>query len=256
MNWFKRFILMVQFLTRIPISINLDIEQADFTWGIIFFPVVGLIVGLVMALGYYLGSLLGLNLIPFLLVITFQILITGALHIDGLGDTCDGFFSNKNREGMLTIMRDSRIGTNGSVAIFIDVLFKFVLLYELTRGINELTTLYIIIALPVAGKVGMLTATAKSTYARSDSGLGKLFIDDVGFWQWLFGIIFSLVIFYLFFSVYGIIYVCMILLVAYLFTVFAEKKIGGMTGDTLGAANEICEIAFLLFFTIIKSIAL
>ena len=125
----KIFILMIQFFTRIPINKELDIKREDFSKGIIYFPLVGLLVGCVNGLVYFMTSKVLGGWIPLIALLISNIFVTGALHLDGLADTCDGLFSARKKEKMLEIMRDSRIGTNGAIALFVSLLLKLSLIH-------------------------------------------------------------------------------------------------------------------------------
>lgn len=247
MPYIRRFILILTFFTRIPVPIKFEIHDDDLSKGSIFIPLAGLIVGGFSALGLLIGSLLPYRFFPALLAITMQLIITGALHLDGLGDTFDGLLSNKPRERMLEIMRDSRLGTNAVTAILISILLKFFMLYELYTRFSGMTGILLTAVMPAAGKVGILTSAAMSSYARVGQGLGKGFIDMVGLKQWLGGMVISSAVFLLMFGPYGIIFTVLPVLTAFIATKLIHMKIGGMTGDTLGASNELCELVYLVF---------
>lgn len=83
----KRLILMIQFLTRIPININLDVKEEDFLKGIVYFPLVGLLIGMTAVIAYYVGLNLSSPLLGVIFAVVIEIFITGGLHLDGLADT-------------------------------------------------------------------------------------------------------------------------------------------------------------------------
>ncbi len=164
----KSFILMLTFLTRIPIPVKFDIDQEDFKKGIWWMPVIGLIIGLLL-FGVYLllRSFTSPLLLAFLLFLLY-VLITGGLHIDGFADTLDAFGSNRQRERMLKIMKDSHIGTFGVLGIVLLCLGMVVLLQELA---------VLCLFFPVVGRTSALLSCAMSSYARED-GLGKTMISN------------------------------------------------------------------------------
>ena len=106
----KGFILAIQFLTRIPINIPVDFNRENLSKTTFFYPLTGMIIGGIAGLVYYLASYINKDIASFLAVTTI-IIVTGGLHLDGLGDTFDGFLSARDRERILDIMKDSRIGT-------------------------------------------------------------------------------------------------------------------------------------------------
>jgi adenosylcobinamide-GDP ribazoletransferase len=201
-----------------------------------------------MALALYAGAYTPYRFLPALLAATVQIFLTGALHTDGLGDTFDGLFCNKGKERMLEIMRDSRIGTNGAAAILVSVLVKVLLLTEVMGTTEGWTPFLAAAAMPAVGKIGILTAAASCSYARPEGGLGKAFIEGIRLRHLLMGMGFLVLLLGWFFGPLGPIHMLLPIVTAALFTVFVKGRIGGMTGDTLGAANEIAELTFLVFF--------
>lgn len=248
----KNFILMVQFLTRIPINVNLDVKEEDFRKGVIYFPLVGLIVGLINALTYVVIARLLSSTLAVVAVTLMNILITGAFHLDGIADTCDGIFSARKKDRMLEIMKDSQIGTNGAVAIFFDLALRIVMLYT----INEAHVVKAIIVSSIIARTITVVLMRYSVYARPDGGLGNLFIGKIS----RNNIIITLVIGSLL-SVFIMGYqVLMILAVTVLFGMlyknYITSKIDGMTGDTLGASNELCEILVLLSVLIMERITI
>jgi len=247
--WLKRFILAVQFLTRIPISIELEVDERDFAKSMVFFPAVGLLIGLLMLAGFYLGVYMHYQWLPVLIAAFIQTAITGVLHLDGLGDTCDGIFSNRPRERILEIMRDSRIGTNACAAIFFDLSAKVVLLAE-NMQLSPGAAGTAIVAAPVFGRMGIVTSASICEYARREGGLGKHFLDHVGWKEWILSQILGFAILIPVLGGEAFLLLLLIWVCAFAMAKYFEKKIGGLTGDTLGAVNEICEIVFLFLHTL------
>ncbi|MGE5613890.1 MAG: adenosylcobinamide-GDP ribazoletransferase, partial [Bacillota bacterium] len=115
MVYMRRFILMLQFLTTLPVKINVKAGREDFGKGLVLAPLVGLVVGALTAGFNYLFGILFPPLVTAVLTVAVYILLTGGLHLDGLGDTADGIFSNRPAERVLEIMKDSRVGTNAVI---------------------------------------------------------------------------------------------------------------------------------------------
>lgn len=244
----KSFILMIQFLTRIPINISIDIKEENFIKGVKFFPIVGLIIGMINFLVYKAALVVLPIQIAVILAVLSNIMVTGALHLDGIADTCDGIFSARSRERMLEIMKDSRIGTNGAVAMFFDLALRIGILLS----ISEVHTAKAILLSPVLARTFMVILMYSSVYARSEGGLGNTFIGKVHlkdtFITAVIGIIMGVLIFG--YSV-GII-IGINLIVILLYKTYISSKIGGFTGDTLGASNEISEIVVFLVILILE----
>jgi adenosylcobinamide-GDP ribazoletransferase len=238
----KDFLLMLQFFTRIPINMSLPCEKENFRRGAIFFPIVGFVIGGMQWLVFFLTiKFLPSNTIA-ILVLAMGILLTGGLHIDGLGDTCDGFFALKGKGRIIEIMKDSRIGTYSCIAIILDLLFKYSSTENLLLSGNSLG----IIAAPVIAKTAFIFLFYIGKQAKA-IGTGNLFIRNVGKKELFIAIILGYIISGLLIGpVKAVILIVVALLVTYLFNKYCESVIDGLTGDTLGANNEIVEILTLI----------
>lgn len=239
----KRFILIVQFLTTIPVPVKIDCKEEDFGRGLVFAPVAGLLIGGIIALIYHLlKGFFSLQILSVIVPVIYVVL-TGGLHLDGLADTFDGIFSNRSREKKLEIMKDSRIGTNGVLVIVIVLLLYAVFYYSIgTIGIGlEMT----ILLFPLSGRIGSLVSSGISTYVRTQ-GLGKNFIDFCGKKEIFIGSIVPLGVFYLVWGYAGLTIGWGLFISAFLITRYFTSKIGGATGDILGAVCELNQVMFLV----------
>lgn len=239
----SNFILMIQFFTRIPIPISVDVKEDSFVKGIAYYSLVGSIIGGFNLLVYYLLSLVFSSTVSIIAVIISNTLLTGAFHLDGLADTCDGIYSARPKDRMLEIMKDSRVGTNGVIAI----VFDFMLRYAFLSSISSEYIMLAILLAPIASKmhVGFLAYITK--YARKQ-GLAGLFMDKITLLPTLINIVIGFVFFAVFLGGIGIILLLSYTVVTLLYKVYIYKKIDGMTGDTLGAANEVIEIICMMSF--------
>ena len=245
--WIKIFLAMVQFFTRIPIKSNIILEKQDFGKGLIFAPLVGGVIGLFLLVLYnILITFMPLQMTAVFLIIGYM-LITGGLHLDGLGDTFDGMFSNRPKEQILEIMRDSRVGTNAVLGIFSILLMN----YATICSIKSDTIGVAILLMPVAGRIGSLVGAGLHTYARSGEGLGKTFIDFCGIKEIVIGFILGTVVFYLLAGPKGVGIAFLMLFSAIFVSKFFARKIGGTTGDVLGAVCEINQTMFLVAFFLV-----
>lgn len=253
-----KFINILQFLTRITIKKDIPYEK-NMGSGLIFFPVVGMIIGSILSVEYILfSSFLSkehLNIIaPFVIVFT-EALITGGLHIDGFGDTFDGLFSNQSREDILRIMKDPRLGTNGLLAVVFLILGKVILIYLLIDS-NAIWTIFL---MPMLGRYVCVVLSYKSIPAKH-SGMGNMFIGkcDIGtllastalsaLVVTIVSAIFSRDILQVFLSVAS---VGGLFVFSNLMEYYVYKKIGGLTGDILGCGIELSEFVFLIYILLI-----
>lgn len=242
MKYLKRFVLMLQFMTTIPLRFDLKATSEDYGKGLVFAPAVGLVIGGILAGCWYVLSLVFPSPVTTVLVLVIYILLTGGLHLDGLGDTFDGLFSGRSRERMLEIMRDSRVGTNAVLAITSVVLLDNVMVYSLQGKM----ILLVLLLFPVAGRIGSLVSAGISRYARTGEGLGRSFIDHCGMPHVAAGLVLHLLIFYLSAGLYGLIAGFTTAFTAFVATRLFSGRIGGATGDILGAVCEINQTLFLL----------
>jgi len=241
------FILTLQFLTRIPININIEAKKEDFAKGIIFFPVIGLFIGAFNMIFYVGAKYVATGLFPIICAILANCIITGALHIDGLADTCDGIFSARSKERMLEIMKDSRIGTNGAIAILFDFLFRISIL----QSFNVKAILIPLLLSPVIAKTLVALFIGFSADARTGGGMGSLFMEKSSRYRASGAFALGLAIVGAISGMSGILSLMICAVIMFIYKNYIYEKIGGMTGDTLGAANEVMEVVFLISYALI-----
>lgn len=248
----KIFVVTVQFLTRIPISKNYIIGDDELAKGVVFFPVIGLLIGLFDLLFYKLFNWMIGGTLPIAMVLLANVMITGGLHIDGLSDSCDGLFSGRKKERMLEIMKDSHIGAFGVIAIIFDFLFRFTLLSSIDHRLLP----WAILLSPVVAKTFVARYIGQSEDAREGKGMGSFFMNSIKGRYSVFAVVLGMGILLptiaLGVSFFGAFFFCIIPLICV--DSFTRKKIGGATGDIFGAMNEIIEIAFLLGILMIERI--
>ena len=228
-----------QFLTRLPIS-RIAYHPDSLSRSAKFFPVVGLVIGVCASvLQHILAPHLNRMLVA-LLILTFLVLITGGLHEDALGDTADAFGGGWNREQVLTILRDSRIGSFGALALVLSVLARFLLLSILP--VNRFT------ALVVSAHVLCRWTTLPLSYflrpaRESDDGQGARIARKISPASLLTGSLLSLaIVIYLMRREFWIPVVVALGMTASS-GLYYFRRIGGVTGDCFGATNQLTEIA-------------
>ena len=243
-NIFEQLVILTKFMTRIPIPIKVDYDPKKLGKSIKFFPFVGLIIGFIL---YYTSIILVKfsknNLINALIVIVIELMVVGIIHIDGLCDTFDGLFSYREKEKMLEIMKDSRIGTNGAIILVLYFIAKILFISE----IFSINLKYLMIY-PILARLATPVNAAFSDYARKN-GMSNFIISQNSAFEGIFSIILAAALSFLIFSFKGF----ELFLGAFLFIIFfmqfVKKKISGVTGDTMGAALELTAI-FVLFLAI------
>ena len=232
----KRLLAALSFLTVLPLPARWLGTEEDLGHSLIWFPLVGALIGL-FAASIDLG--LGMILPPTVVsVITVLILLaaSGGLHMDGLADSADGFFSSRSRERMLEIMRDSRSGPMGVMAICALLLLKVTTLATVPAPLRMTT----IVLMPLAGRTALTVSLAVLPYARS-GGLAKVFRPSRQK-----GLITAVLLTgagWLLQGYPGLLASGGALLGTLVLAAYSKRKIGGYTGDTLGATCELIELA-------------
>ena len=239
----KSFLIALQFLTIFSFGKHTKDERV-LGKSMAYFPIAGLILGGILVLVNWGFSILLAPLVADALTIIALIILTGALHIDGLIDTIDGFAGGKTKEEILNIMRDSRVGAFGIIGIVSLIMLKLVLLHEMPLEIKRGALLLF----PVMGRWAMVVASSLSVYARK-KGTGKAFVDYCGRKELITASLITLIIAGGFLKILGLELFLFILALTLLLAKFISRRIRGMTGDTLGAVNEIMEVGslFILF---------
>lgn len=238
----KGLMILFQFMTRLPIPGKPKYDADEMGKSFKFFPIIGLVIGIILYVAYsglsmYIDNKYALAL----LVVLLEVVLTGGLHLDGLADTFDGIFSYRSKHRMLEIMRDSRLGTNGALALIIYFLLKVFLLVEIGFGA--------LLIIPVIGRLNAVVNAAVAPYARP-TGMGKGIVKNTDKAGVLTALIITLGATYGMAVAIGnvVAWSIVILVTVALGIYFAklmERKIGGITGDTLGAVVELSEIVAL-----------
>jgi adenosylcobinamide-GDP ribazoletransferase len=233
----KRFAAAIQFLTVLPVGC--DCAERDLGRSTLLFPVIGLLIGAAIVLLNYALSAVLPPLVVNVLVVIAMLAVSGGLHMDGLADTADGFLSSRPRERILEIMKDSRVGVMGVIAVVCVVCLKIAALVSMPSALRWPTLLL----MPLAGRCALVFEMATLPYARPEGGLGSVFavnkspIDPV----WAIAIMAATA--YWTMGRRGLVSAGAAVLVTLIFSFWCRRKIGGFTGDTLGAACELAELA-------------
>ncbi len=231
----------LSFLTRIPLGRWVNFDASDVARSAGWFPLVGILLGAIYGSA---AALLKPHLpspIVAVVVVALDALLTGALHYDGLADTADGFGGGKDREDVLRIMRDHCIGSYGGVALILLIALKLAAYSALLARDHWFEA---IIVTATLGRWSILLLTTALPYARSTSSV----IHNIGKGSLVLGTVTAI----------GALLACglwrpwaaagAVLLVTFCFGVYSRRRIGGITGDTLGANLQLCEGAALLAF--------
>ena len=228
-----------QFLTLAPIKRGFDSREIGQATA--FFPLVGLVIGgCLLGLNYLLGLVLPASLVR-VFVLAALVVLSGGLHLDGLADTFDGMAGHRTSEQRLQIMRDSRIGGFGAMALALFLLIEYLALAALPAEHFP----FALLAAPVISRWAMVDAILAHPYARAD-GLGTPFKNHVTWLQFWIATLITLAVAVGFFRIAGLVAMAFAWLVFTLAAQYFRSQLKGLTGDTYGAINEIAFIASLV----------
>jgi adenosylcobinamide-GDP ribazoletransferase len=238
----KHFSLAVSFLTlaRLPHTPSDGITPADLAGSFSWYPAVGLLLGAcLVAVASLLQS--GPPLLIAVLLTALLAILTRGLHLDGLADLADGIGGGYTPERRLEIMKDSRTGAFGALALIFGVMLKSAALCTLVPA----HCWSAILLAPAMSRFAMVLGAYQMPHARSTGGLARPFLEYINIQQLLGASALSIAFLALFSMKYAVFYLILTMGCAGLLRSLARRCLGGMTGDVLGALNEITEIVLL-----------
>ena len=241
----KNLITALQFLTTIKIKKS-PADEKSLAGSTPYFPLIGIIIGCFLA-GIY---IIFIKFFPAgvvsALIIISSVMITRGLHIDGFIDTIDGLFGGATREERLKIMKDAQVGSFGVAALVCLILLKFTLILEILKSSDVTSIILILILMPALSRWCMVCAMYFFTYARS-GGTGH-FTKFVGIKETLIATLIMIIFCIGLLKIYGLILLITVFIFMLLVTRYISSLIGGMSGDTYGALNEVIEVLVLLIY--------
>lgn len=239
----KTIALAFNFLTIVPIFARRVREASPRELAASFgaFPLVGAGLGLVLAVPAHLLSPFVPPPILAVLLTVGMALLTRFLHLDGLSDTADGLWGGYTIERRLEIMKDSRTGSFGAAALSLVLLLKTASFFVLVT-LQSWPVLYMA---PLFSRFAMVLAAYRSPYARSEGGLGQSFLTRMTPGDLLRAIAVAALLSFPFSVLYASVLIITASGVAWILKRIAHRMLGGITGDVLGAVNEITEASLL-----------
>lgn len=232
------------FLTTIPVGISMEgIEKL--MKNIYLFPVVGAVVGILLAgIAYASSFVLPPILISVIIIISIYYL-TGFNHIDGLADFGDGVAAHGAREKKIAAMRDTHVGTGGLIVCMIAILGLFASIYSIADTDMTLLLPFALIAAETSAKQSMVTVAAFGR--KLHDGFGAMTVENTKRSDFIVGMYFSGAVCFLSLGTSGIAALLVSQFAALLVLNTANRHFGGVSGDIVGAANEVGRLAALLF---------
>lgn len=249
----KGIIDLFKITTRLPIFEKEEHEHENLGKSFKLYPMVGIILGLVMYSSHLiLARRINSSLLLALLVVIVYVVTTGAMQLNGLANTFAGIFGFRTKQKMLDVMKEGRLGTNGAVALILYFLLNILLLSELET--LELPMGAFLLIYPVVGRMNAVVNCATTQVAKA-GGAAKYFVEETNingfFISFLITMLYSLgVLYYFQLSLNFLMIIPVMAISGYYFAKLINKKIGGVTDDTLGAVVELSQILtlFLIYF--------
>jgi len=252
------FFTALQFYTRFPAPEWVEYKPKNLSMATRFLPLMGWIVGFIAALSFLVFSFITNISIGILMSMVASILVTGAFHEDGFADVCDGFGGGWTKEKILLIMKDSRIGTYGSVGLILILALKFSLLQDLATKIESdplVLTLLFIAAHSVSRFMPAIIIFTQPYARDSDDSKSKPVAQKVNAGTLIIAGIFAIIpmILLSFLLKELLLFGSLVFLglITFVLNRYFRKWIGGYTGDCLGAIQQVCEIGFYLFLVVL-----
>ncbi len=233
--------LAIAFLTRIPVG-NFSAENTQLARSMAFFPAVGLFLGLLLVMTrWLLTPWLPVDLVDLILV-TLLALLSGGLHLDGLADVADGLSGGHDPQSRMRIMKDSSIGAHGALALILLLFLKVSALQGLGPEVKDAA----LVLMPTAGRWLQVTLALFAPYARNEGGTAAPFVAAVSERE-LLGASATLLVAALFLVGMAALSILLVLAaLVFLARRYFMARLGGVTGDVLGAVCEIGEVLLLL----------
>ncbi|QWV97102.1 adenosylcobinamide-GDP ribazoletransferase [Geomonas nitrogeniifigens] len=238
----RLFIIAFQFLTIVPLPVSVRCEEKDLGRSMALFPLVGLAIGALLAGTDFLLAPLLPRSVADLVLVTLLSVVTGALHLDGLSDVCDGLAARGSRERFLEIMKDSRVGAVGAVGLVLGLLLKYQALLALPDAYKREALLFF----PMAARFAQVQMTVGSQRARKD-GLGHAFVGGAGTLQLVLAGACTVAVAGVLLHLAGLVALLLLFFLTLGIKGWAHRRLGGVTGDVIGFASEMNEIFCLLF---------
>lgn len=237
----RLFLIAFQFLTIVPLPFAMRCEEQDMGRSMAFFPLVGICLGALLAGADFLLAPILPRPVADLILVVLLTMVTGALHLDGLSDVCDGLAARGSRERFLEIMKDSRVGAIGAVALVLALGLKYEALLALPLEHKREALLFF----PAAARLAQVQMTVGAKRARAN-GLGSAFITGAGLPQYASAFLLTVAAGYLLLGLNGVACALLLYLLTWGIKAWSHRKLGGITGDVIGCASELNEIFCLL----------
>lgn len=245
----RLYFIALQFLTIVPLPFRVRCDEKDLGRAMALFPLAGLTIGLLLVgVDFVAGRLFPRPVTDLLLLATLAA-VTGALHLDGLADVCDGLAARGGCERFLAVMKDSRTGAVGVVGLVLGLMLKYEALLQVPGNMKWGALLLF----PMLARYGQVQTAVGARSARQD-GLGAAFVASAGSFQLLAATIIALSLSWLVLGVRGLWPFLAVFLSTWLLKWWFHRRLGGVTGDVIGCISELNEILCLLVLVMMSGV--
>jgi adenosylcobinamide-GDP ribazoletransferase len=245
----RTFLFAWQFLTAIPLSRSThDAKPHELAASMSWYPMVGCLLGAVLAAADMALAQVFSSQVTNIILIVLLVAITRGLHQDGLADMVDGLAGGRTAHARLAIMKDAHIGAIGATGLFLALGLRYAGLNAVPAGEH----IAVLMSMPVVGRWAMVAGAFHATYARSEGGLAQPFLAHVSWLHVCAATITAGLALTLSLGPWAALF-CLLIGAMFirLLTAWFHRMFGGVTGDLLGATNEISEILFIVIVPVV-----
>ncbi|WP_251262626.1 adenosylcobinamide-GDP ribazoletransferase [Echinimonas agarilytica] len=239
------FLLALAFLTRIPIPASVPFSEPRLNQANRYFALVGTLIGAISASIFLISHTLFSIEVAVVMAMIASLMTTGVFHEDGLADSADGLGGGLTIERKLAIMKDSRIGSYGSAALMMALLMKFAVLSSIPQVVVALIVGHTLSRAVAASLIGAMPYVSESDGSKSKPLANTQSQTDV----WFLVVTCAAILLWLP-IVHALALVAMCMCVRQMAKIYLSRQIGGYTGDTLGACQQVAELACYLCFAL------
>jgi len=242
----KSFKTALSILTTIPTHLSSAPNENTLIKSVYFFPLCGYIIALCSVISIMLISqIFEIDImIQAIAIVSLLFIFTGGIHLDGLADSCDAMFCQTDRDNRLRILHDSRLGSFGTIGLILILLGKTIAIYVLLKNNNYL----LIASAVVMARVQVIFIIYYGKYFHCEKGMGREIIGKIPFLTVFITTLYTLPCFI--FSIHALIVAVIIAFIVFFIYKRCCIKLGGISGDILGAVIELSETMALILLTI------
>jgi adenosylcobinamide-GDP ribazoletransferase len=245
----RTFLLAWQFLTAVPLSRSThEAKPEELAASMSWYPFVGCLLGALLAAADLLLAQVFPTQVTSLMLMLLLIGITRGLHQDGLADTVDGLAGGRTHQARLAIMRDGRIGAIGATGLFLALGLRYAGLNAMPAGEH----LAFLVGMPTVGRWAMVVGSFHATYARSEGGLAQPFLAHLSWPHVCVATVMAGIVLTVLLGPWTALSCLLVgMVLIRLAGLWFDRMFGGVTGDVLGATNEVAEILFILIIPVV-----